>query len=82
MEGERRTISVLLFNIRSLRSNFYDFLAKMVSASLTLTIIVLTELWIYSHETSAYGIDGYNSYYCCQDGGRAGGVAIFVDESL
>ena len=72
----------MLLNIRSLRSNLLDFLAKVVGDGHKPDIIVLTEIWIYEHEVATYGIEGYNAYFNCQEKNRAGGVAIYVFEKI
>lgn len=74
-------MSVLLLNIRSLRRNFKEFMARLVSEDFRPNIIVLVETWIFTHESAAYGIDGYVGYFNCQERTMAGGVAVFVDES-
>ena len=65
-----------------MRSNFNDFLAKLVSDGTRPSIIILTEIWISENETATYGIDGYTGYYNCSEKSAAGGVAIFVIDKL
>jgi len=72
--------SCLLFNIRSLRANFREFLARLESEHLIPDIIVLTETWIYSHEEEHFSnqIYGYNSFFFSRDDYPSGGVAIYI----
>lgn len=81
MEGgcqRSRELEVILFNIRSMRQNFKEFLAVMAGKKNKPAAIILTEIWIYSYEESVYNIDGYSAFINCQDDSAAGGVAIYV----
>ena len=46
------------------------------------SVIVLTEVWAYSHEASVYNIDGYTQYHTCQDNNAAGGVMVFIKDDI
>ena len=48
-----------------MRSNFNDFLAKLVNDDIRPSIIILTEIWITKIETLTYGIGRYTSYFNC-----------------
>jgi hypothetical protein len=45
-------------------------------------IIVLTEIWITNDECNYFSIDGYKMYCKCNDSYRAGGVAVYVVDTL
>jgi hypothetical protein len=78
-------VAVLNYNIRSMRKNFDLFVAKLEDyheICVTPDIIVLTETWIYDHETHLYTINGYSAFYRCCNSERAGGVAVFVRSDL
>lgn len=65
-------------NIRSLRQNFDIFLAEINLLHFKPDFIILTEIWIMSHEESLYKIEGYNMFLNCNEYYRAGGVAVYV----
>lgn len=75
-------MNLILFNVRSVRRNFSDFLVELVGRGIHADVIVLTEVWIYSHEVTAYNIDGFTTYSTCQENNAAGGVMIFVKNEL
>ena len=75
-------MNVILFNVRSLRRNFNEFILELTAMRCKPWIIVLTEVWIYEHETTAHSIDGYTAYFDCQNYNAAGGVAIYVENSV
>lgn len=68
---------VLHLNIRSLRSNFNIFISLISKYLDNIAIIVLSETWIYSNETSYYSIDDFDTYFCCRDINRSGGIAVY-----
>jgi hypothetical protein len=67
-----------LYNIRSLRKHYDDFVTYLNTLDFAPDVIVLTEIWIYEHETKFFDISGYNSFFCTSEESRAGGVAIYV----
>lgn len=77
-----RSVECLLVNIRSLRQNLNEFLCTLEEATLKPDILILTEIWIYTYETGAYGIHGYREYFTCQDTNMAGGVAVYINDDL
>lgn len=46
------------------------------------SFIVLCETWINTDEVELFNIEGYNSFHCCNDSYRSGGVICFVDEDI
>lgn len=77
-----KSVSCLLVNIRSLRRNLNEFVCTLEAIHVKPEILVLTEIWIYTHEIELYNILGYRSYFACQDSGAAGGVAVYVRDDL
>lgn len=77
-----RSFECMLVNIRSLRQNLGELLCTLEEAHIQPAVLVLTEIWIYTHETAYYNISGYRGYFTCQDNNVAGGVAVFIREDL
>uniref|UniRef100_A0A1B6IHJ5 Endonuclease/exonuclease/phosphatase domain-containing protein n=1 Tax=Homalodisca liturata TaxID=320908 RepID=A0A1B6IHJ5_9HEMI len=69
-------------NIRSLRSNFDDFLVFLESLKRKPDIIVLTEIWISDSEVVQYNLPTFLLHVQCNNKYRAGGVALFVFDQL
>lgn len=70
--------NILHVNIRSLRANFDNLLALISECLNYISIIVLSEIWIYDNETSFYNFDGFDSFFCCRSDNRSGGIAVFT----
>lgn len=69
-------------NIRSLRKNFDLFLCNITVNSMKPDLIILTEIWINTEESNFYKIPNYNLYTKCNDSYRAGGVAVYIKDTL
>lgn len=69
-------------NIRSIRQNFDNFLISLTNFDKRPEIIVLSEIWINSNEVQFYEINNYTLKSKCNDEYRAGGVAIYVSNSI
>ena len=65
-------------NIRSLRSNFEQFVLHLNEIHEKPQLIVLSEIWISDFEVPAYQIEGYNCFAKCNNLKRAGGVIMYV----
>lgn len=74
--------NILHVNIRSLRANFDSLLALISECLNYISIIVLSETWIYENETNLYHLDGFDSFFCCRSNNRSGGIAVFTKYSL
>lgn len=72
----------LSLNIRSLRQNFDEFLCFMETMNTKPYVVVLSEIWITDEETSLYQLDGYSSFFACNNEYRSGGIVIFVSNVL
>lgn len=75
-------LSCILVNIRSLRKNLSDLVCTLEQTHNKPDIIVLTETWIFTHEEGQYNITGYNSYFTSTYTNAAGGVAIYIKNTL
>lgn len=69
-------------NIRSMRTNFDNFLLHLQNIDQDIQIIVLTEIWINDCETHLYTIPGYSAYFSCCEEEKASGVAIYVRDNI
>lgn len=78
----RLEIEIIHQNIRSIRQNFNSFLITLSNLKNLPSIIILSEIWINSNESQFYEIEGYNLKTKCNDEYRAGGVAIYVKNSI
>lgn len=65
-------------NIRSMRQNFNLMMLELSQINKQIGVIALSETWIHSEEAELYNIEGYNSFHCCNDEYRAGGVSCYV----
>jgi hypothetical protein len=80
--GKNKGFNVIHQNIRSLRQNFDFFISELTEMENSPEVIILTEIWINSNESSLYNIQGYNKYFKCNDDYRAGGVAVYIKNSI
>lgn len=69
---------IIHLNIRSLRSNFDNFISLISNYSHMLSVIILSEIWIYNDEISFYSIDNFDSFFCCRNFNRSGGIVVFA----
>lgn len=69
-------------NIRSLRQNFDLFTAELENNNILADIVILSEIWIKSVEVDFYNIPNFKLYANCNDNYRAGGIAVFVKDSI
>lgn len=76
------TLSLIHWNIRSVRKHHDDFIALLCSLDHAFSFVCLSETWLSSHDGNLYGLSGYTSEYCHREGYRSGGSAILVKSSL
>lgn len=70
-------------NIRSLNTNFDNFLSYINNLITKPHIIILSEAWLQDmNELNLYNIVGYESFAAAGSVTRAGGVVIFVHSSI
>lgn len=75
-------ISIFHVNIRSLRSNFDEFLNFMTNLNCIFDLIVLSEIWTKDLETELFCIDGYTQIFNCRETNKSGGIVIYVSQKL
>lgn len=81
--SSENVLYLLTLNIRSLRSNFENFLAHLHLLDTKYDLIVLTETWIQEEELSSYPIPDYASFvHSRKDGRRSGGVVVYVRKEI
>ena len=76
--------NILIFhvNIRSIRANFDNFEAFISTHLDNISVIILSEIWIFDNETCFYSFDGFDSFFCCRNDNRSGGIAVFTRSNL
>lgn len=42
----------------------------------------MSEIWIYEYETPFYNLKKFDSFFCCRDTNKSGGVAVYVKKDL
>src|SRR5690606_25713513 len=62
--------------------NLNEFIVYLNTLVNKPNIIILSEIWIYSNEASLYNIPDYKMYCETNDENRAGGVAVYVHQTL
>lgn len=77
-----KSLVVVHQNIRSVRENFNLFLNALNSMIPKPDIIILTEIWVHSHEVTLYNINGYKLYFKCRDDYRSAGVLTYVNSEI
>lgn len=79
--GETETpVCVQVLNIRRVKRNLNDFVARLVRSDVN--IVVLAETWLYPDVEHLYSIRGFKSFFKSNSDYRAGGVAVLVREDL
>lgn len=82
LKDNTSALSLIHFNVRSLRKHYDDLSALFSVVDHTFSLIYLSETWLTSHDGALYGISGYTSEYCHRKGSRGGGSAILVESSV
>ena len=67
-------------NIRSFNKNYDELSGFLNNLSHNIDVLVLTETWFSVDTVSDVG--GYDGFHSCRDGGRGGGVSIYVNKKL
>ncbi len=76
-----KNVSCIHLNIRSLFKNFLDFSDYLGTLKFKFHIIILTETWLESDNSSCFGLSGYTLFSFPRTHGRGGGVLIYVESS-
>jgi hypothetical protein len=79
---KKEVFTLLYCNIRSMRQNFNNFLVEFSQLQKSVTLIVLSEVWINSDELNLYKIPDYKMFAQCNNTYRAGGVICYVLDSV
>lgn len=76
------SFEILYLNARSLRKEGrLDEICDFVkSRKKRIDVICITEIWIYTHETPYFNIEGFQSFFSTRDKDRGGGAAIYVNK--
>lgn len=74
-------LKLLTYNVRSLNKNFDHFLIMLHQLDTTFDVIVLTECWL-GHSNNIQQIDGYTCSFTNLNINKAGGVVVYVRDSL
>ena len=74
---------LLNYNIRSLNSNFDQFLAFSHLINKKFDVISFTESWLKEENKHLYNISGYQDFHNLRgDGRRGGGISLYVTENF
>lgn len=65
-----------------MRHNYDFFIAELDMNYVYSDIIILSEIWINSDEKDFYKIPSYDLYVKCNNNYRAGGIAVYVKNSI
>jgi hypothetical protein len=70
----------LSLNIQSLRNKFHELLVLLLDKNFP-DVLVISEVWVYSHELPFYNISDYTMFGKCNDEGISGGVVVYIRNS-
>ena len=73
-----QTLNIMTFNVRSLNRNGELFTSLLSSLFRPPDILVLTETWLEEGDQITSEMEGYNAFHTIREGGRSGGVSIYV----
>ena len=73
--------TLLNINIRSSNKNFYKIELLLAQLNFLPTIICITETWLHNTKPLLHSLPGYN-FIDKKSNGKAGGVGIFISNSL
>lgn len=82
LKAPKSKFNVIHVNIRSMRANFDNFISQYSKCIFDFSVIIMSEIWIYSEESKYYKIQGFNPFFCCRNDNRSGGLAVFVNNSF
>ena len=74
-------LNILCVNIRSVRKNFDDLLASLISFDVNFHVIVLCETWL-QNETEWCPVSGYSAFHSIRQDKKGGGVTVLVSDSV
>lgn len=74
-------LNVLMFNVRSIRKNFSQFLAYFSFIFVHFSFILLTETWLDPDFSDSFNLPGFYKYDLCRNN-YGGGVRIFIKQGI
>ena len=74
-------LNMLMFNIRSIRKNFSQFLAYFSYMFIHFSFILLTETWLDPEFSDAFNLPGFCKFDLCRNS-YGGGLRFFVREGI
>ena len=77
----RSFLNVLLFNVRSIRKNFSQFLACFSSMFINFSFILLTETWLDPEFSDSFNLPGFYKLDLCRNN-YGGGLRIFIKQGI
>ena len=78
---ENKSLSMLMYNIRSCRKNFGTFLTLLCNLMVNFSFIVLVETWLTVETDHAFDIHGYKQVNIYRDN-FGGGIKFYYNEML
>lgn len=72
------SFQVLYLNARSLRHKLND-VELIIDTLKSVDVIVITETWLYMDELKSYGLPGFQLLSTTREGGRGGGINIYIN---
>ena len=73
--------AILLFNIRSVRKNFLNFLCHFEDYICNYSCVVLTETWLTNDYCNLFKINGFKHYDLCRSQ-FGGGIRIYIKDDM
>ena len=73
--------NLLMFNVRSCKKNFYQFLSCFSNILTYFTCIILIETWLTKERDISYSIPGFHSYDVYRDQ-FGGGIKMYVKDDV
>lgn len=74
-------LNIFMFNIRSVRKNFTQFVAYFSYMFSYFSFILLTETWLDSDFSDAFNIPGFYKYDLCRNN-YGGGLRLFIRDGI
>ena len=77
---KQKSFSLIAFNIRSCRRNFFSFMSFLSLLMFKFTIIILYETWLTPEIDVGFEIEGYNQLNLYRNN-HGGGIKVFYDDA-
>ena len=76
------SFSIIHLNARSLSKNFDNLETLLCTLNFPFSIIGISETWLHNNSPPVFNIPNYNMIRADRKGGRGGGVAYYIHESI